>query len=137
MLEDQKDGCVPVSNFYSAMANRGKWQFSESPDYLRELGALDESDPKNLRVMIPNYLDGASNCVASSSYYSVCCINECEEILGRIEKQIQAPDAPAEELVTLVASLQSPTATAGRTLPAMLIQRLHKIADSHGGRVPI
>lgn len=135
-LEDQKDGCVPIANFYKSLAS-GKWQFGESPDYLVELGALDDSDPKDKRVMIPNYLDGASNCVASSSYYSVCCINECEEILGRIEKQVQAPDAPAEELVTLVASLPSPTATSGRTLPAMLIQRLHKIADSHGGRVPI
>ena len=70
-LEDQKDGCVPVGQFYKGMREHGSWQFSESPDYLRELGALDESDPKNLRVMIPNYVNGLSNCVASSSYYSV------------------------------------------------------------------
>jgi len=136
-LEEAKNGCVPVANFYSAMANQGKWQFSESPEYLRELGALDESDPKNLKVMVPNYIDGASNCVASSSYYSVCCINEGEEILGRIEKHIQAPDAAPEDIVPLISALSSSTVPANRTLPTPLVQHLYKIATVHEGRVPI
>jgi len=135
-LEDQKDGCVPVANFYSGMMH-GQWQFSENPEYLKELGALDDSDKENMRVMIPNYLDGASNCVASSTYYSVCCINECDEILGRVEKHIQAPDATSEELARLVSALPSSTMGAHRVLPASLVQRLDKIATSHGGRVPI
>ena len=34
--------------------------------YLRQLGALDESDAETLRVIVPNYILGPSNCVASS-----------------------------------------------------------------------
>lgn len=136
-LENEKNGCVPVSNFYKRMVEEGKWEFSESPDYLRQLGALDESDPDDLKVMIPNYLDSASNCVASSSYYSVCCVNECEDILGRIEHRIQGPDAAPEELASFVATLSSSTVTSNRELSASLRRHLSDIADVHGGRVPI
>jgi hypothetical protein len=134
-LEEQKDGCVPVSNFYKSMV-AGNWQFSESPEYLRELGALDDSDAQNLRVMIPNYIDGASNCVASSGYYSVCCINECEGILGQMEQRFQEPDASPDELARFVAVLPSSTVSSERTLPIALVNRLEKIAMAHGGRVP-
>ncbi|CAE7242917.1 unnamed protein product, partial [Symbiodinium pilosum] len=77
-------GRVLLKDFYSA-ALGGQWQFSESIDYLRELGALDEADPDHLAVFIPNYVNSQSNCVASSSIYSVCCINECEALLGHVE----------------------------------------------------
>lgn len=137
LLESQKDGCIPMSNFYKAIATENKWQFSETPAYLKELGALDESDPDNLRVMIPNYLDGASNCVATSSYYSVCCINEGEELLGSIEKHFQAPDVTPDALARFVADLPSSTVSAGRTLPQPLIQKLEQIAAVHGGHVPL
>ena len=73
-------GRVRVADFYKKALNEGQWQFSESIDYLRQLGALDESDAANPRVIIPNYISGPSNCVASSSYYSVCCLDECEGI---------------------------------------------------------
>jgi hypothetical protein len=136
-LEKERNGCVPVKNFYKSMLDQGKWQFSESPDYLRELGALDESDPSNMRVMIPNYINGPSNCVASSSYYSVCCANECEEILGRVERQIQRPDASPEELADVVAMLPSQSVPANRTLSPPLLHHLTRIAELHGGQVPI
>jgi hypothetical protein len=136
-LENEKNGCVPVSNFYKRMVDEGKWEFSESPDYLRGLGALDDSDPSDLKVMIPNYLDSVSNCVASSSYYSVCCVNECEDILGRIERYIQGPDASPEELESFVSTLSSSTVAPDRQLPSSLMRHLRHIADVHGGRVPI
>jgi hypothetical protein len=136
-LENERNGCVPVENFYKGMLEHGKWQFSESPDYLRNLGALDESNPNHLQVLIPNYLGGASNCVASSGYYSVCCVNECEEILGRIEQHVQAPDALPEELASFVSMLSSSTVHTNRTLPASLLRHLKEIAEIHEGRVPL
>jgi len=136
-LEDEKNGCVPVSHFYKRMVEEGKWEFSESPDYLKDLGALDDSDPNDLKVMIPNYLDSASNCVASSSYYSVCCVNECEDILGRIEHYVQGPDASPEELASFVSTIASSTVAPKRKLSASLVKHLNHIADLHGGRVPI
>jgi len=35
-------GRVRVADFYNAAMNKGRWQFSESVEYMRQLGALDE-----------------------------------------------------------------------------------------------
>ena len=32
-------------------------------EYLKVLGAIDESDPKNLHVIVPNYLASRPNCL--------------------------------------------------------------------------
>jgi hypothetical protein len=130
-------GRVRISDFYGKALNDGKWQFSESIDYLRQLGALDESDPSNLRVIIPNYLSGPSNCVASSSYYSVCCLDECESILGRLEQLIAAPDASPSTILNLVPMIPSATMPSNRTLSPWLHQRLEEVAKHHGGVVPL
>merc|ERR1719242_2317025 len=85
-------GRVRLGDFYS-----GGWHFSESVGYLRQLGALDESDKANLRVIIPNYLNAPSNCIASSAYYGICCIDDCEVFIRQLERRLQAPAAsPAE-----------------------------------------
>merc|ERR1719265_2743214 len=102
-------GRVRISDFYGKALHEGKWQFSESIDYLRQLGALDESDPSNLRVIIPNYISGPSNCVASSAYYSVCCMDECESILGRLEQLVAAPEATPATIIKLVPTISSAT----------------------------
>merc|ERR1719198_1118343 len=109
-------GRVRLADFYDAALNHGKWQFVENVEYLQQLGALDESNPDNLRVIIPNYVNGPSNCVASSSYYSVCCMNECDELLGHIEVAVAAPDASPQRILELVSALPSSTVQANRTL---------------------
>jgi hypothetical protein len=130
-------GRVRISDFYGQALNKGKWQFSESIDYLRQLGALDESDPSNLRVIIPNYISGPSNCVASSAYYSVCCLDECEGILGRLEQLISAPEASASTILSVVPMISSATMPSNRTLSNWLHHRLDEIANHHGGLVPL
>merc|ERR1719473_2089853 len=120
-------GRVRIADFYGQALNNGKWQFSESIHYLRQLGALDESDSSNLRVIIPNYISGPSNCVASSAYYSVCCIDECESILGRIEELISAPEASPATILSLVSMIPSATMPSNRTLSAWLQHRLEEV----------
>lgn len=143
MLVDIEDpgtggaGRVRLADFYNSALNKGQWQFSEHVSYLRQLGALDESQPDNLRVIIPNYVNGPSNCVASSSYYSVCCMNECDELLGHLETQIAAPEASAEKIMGLVAALPSSTLPGNRTLSSWLTHRLQEVADHHDGKVPL
>merc|ERR1719502_2038289 len=100
-------GRVRISDFYNKALNEGKWQFTESVDYLRQLGALDESDASNPRVIIPNYISGPSNCVASSAYYSVCCLDECEEILSRLEETVSAPEASPSAITQMVSMTPS------------------------------
>jgi hypothetical protein len=130
-------GRVRIADFYGQALNNEKWQFSESVDYLRQLGALDESDPSNLRVIIPNYNYGPSNCVASSAFYSVCCIDECEGILGRLEELVAAPEASATMIRTLIPMISSATMPSNRTLSQWLHQRLDEVAAHHGGLVPL
>merc|ERR1719311_1420554 len=130
-------GRVRLADFYDASLNKGQWQFSENVEYLRQMGALDESNPDNLRVIIPNYVNGPSNCVASSSYYSVCCINECDELLGHIETKVAAPDASPERILALVSALPSSTVPGNRTLTPWLVHRLKQVASHHGGMIPL
>jgi len=136
-LEDHGTGRVRLADFYGSAINDGKWQFSESADYLRQLGALDESDPASPSLIIANYINSPSNCVASLKYYSVCCLDECEGLMDHVESAIGAPDATSAEIARVVAALPSATVPANRTLPAMLRRRLDEIAQTHGDRVPL
>ena len=54
-FEHQGTGRVLLRDFYGAAAG-GAWQFSENVEYLRQIGALDESDPARLKVIIANYI---------------------------------------------------------------------------------
>merc|ERR1719487_2253595 len=136
-MEVGSSGRVRLQDFYSGGLDNSTWQFAESLPYLRELGALDETDAARPTVIIPNYLNSPANCVASSKFYSVCCIDECEDLLGSLEKQIAAPEAMPAQILELVSALPSDTMQAPRQLSENLKQRLQDIAEHHNGRVPL
>merc|ERR1719265_2514890 len=89
-LDAHATGRVKLSDFYkNAQGADGQWEFGESVEYLRSLGALDESDSvRGPLVIIPNYVSGLSNCVTSAAYYSICCVNECDKIYQHLEQDI-------------------------------------------------
>jgi len=89
-MDPDGSGRVPLSTFYKHRET-ADYQFSESTDYLRTIGALDESVPSAPRVRIANYVMGPSNCIAHSDYYCVCCLSECEKIIDELHEEIQAP----------------------------------------------
>eukprot|EP00927_Polykrikos_kofoidii_P009468 TRINITY_DN1394_c0_g1_i1.p1 TRINITY_DN1394_c0_g1~~TRINITY_DN1394_c0_g1_i1.p1 ORF type:complete len:589 (-),score=99.49 TRINITY_DN1394_c0_g1_i1:260-1816(-) len=130
-------GRVLLEDFYGNALTDANWLFLESVPYLRQLGALDESDPLRLKVIIPNYLNSPSNCVASSKFYSVCCIDECEALVSSLELKIAAPEATLAQITDLVAVLPSATVEAPRELPTSLVSRLAMIAMHHDGVVPL
>merc|ERR1719343_2014609 len=101
------------------------------------LGALDESDPTKASVIIPNYLNGANNCVAGSNFYDVCCIDECDALISHLEQDLAAPEASAARVINLVRELPSDTVTAPRAVSDELSKRLDEIATHHGGLVPL
>merc|ERR1711957_522163 len=51
-LGDQGIGRVPLPDFYQSSLDGSGFQFSESPDYLKELGVLDDEE----QVIVPNYI---------------------------------------------------------------------------------
>jgi hypothetical protein len=135
-MEHRGTGRVQLSDFYKGGLG-SDWQFSESVDYLRSLGALDESDGQRPSVVIPNYLSSQSNCLASSTFYSVCCLDECEGLLGHVERVVAAPSAEPRQIAEILSQLPSDTVDAPRNLSTTLLRRLDEIASLHSGRVPL
>jgi len=135
-IEYKNTGRVLLSDFYREGLN-GVYLFDENSDYLRRLGALDESDPKHPSVIIPNYLASQANCLASNSFHSVCCIDECEDLMAHLEQAIEGPSAAPHRIAELVSGLRSDTVDAPRKLSASLLSRLGDIAEHHDGVVPL
>jgi len=129
-------GRVRLADFYGANMN-GEWRFGESEAYLRELGALDESSPwRGKQVIIPNYLQAASNCIVSRPHYLVCCVNECEGILSEVESFVGAPVASPEDILQLVGNMSN-FEDVRANIDRELRQQLMRVADTHGGKVPL
>lgn len=135
-MEHAGSGRVLLSKFYSN-ALAGGWEFMESTEYLRNQGALDESDPNRPSVVIPNYLNSRMNCLTASDYYAVCCLNECDGLLDRLEAKIAAPQAEPAHIAGVISNLQSDTVDAPRNLSVALLARLDEIAQAHSGQVPL
>merc|ERR1719195_2145231 len=135
-MEDVGTGRVPLSRFYRN-GLVGQWEFSESVAILRLLGALDDRDPKRMSVVIPNYIQAHSNCLAGSSFYSVCCFDECEGLLGHLERELRGSSVAPSDVLAAVARLSSDSVHAPRNLSVALQSRLDGIAQIHGGIVPL
>jgi len=132
-------GRVRLNDFYGTGLEKD-WRFGESEQYLRELGVLDESSPwRGKRVIIPNYLQAASNCIVTTPHYLVCCKNECEELLGEIEIAIAAPSATPEEILTVVGNMSAPSNEDDDPpkLDGVLTKQLQNIAEGHGLQVTL
>merc|ERR1719469_663369 len=99
-------GRVLLSTFYT-QALAGAQEFAESVEYLRNQGALDETNPNAPSVVIPNYVNSQANCLAGSDFYSVCCKNECEGLMGQLEGELAKPRAAPNHIADVVSSLHS------------------------------
>jgi len=127
-------GRVRLVDFYRLGLDT-EWSLTEKASYLKALGALDDTNASAPMVMIPNYLAAKPNCLQSTSLYSICCRNECEELMGKLEKSLAAPTAAPQHIVSLVQALTSPSVEAPRELPQSLVGRLQEVAILHGGEV--
>merc|ERR1719277_510676 len=141
-LEDQSiglngSGRVRMTDFYGSNVKDGNWQFSETREFLERSGVMDTHDQNVPRMIIPNYINSPSNCVAGSKYYSVCCINECEDLVDSLEHRFQTPAVPPRDVADAISSMASSTVQAGRELHPILVARLEEIAKHHGGKVPL
>merc|ERR1740116_429706 len=102
-------GRVRLAKFYTAAFGNETTHYQESPDYLRHMGALDETDPRQPSVIVTNYMYARANCMASSSLYSICCLDECEALMAGLERNIASPYADPQTVAELVVAMPSET----------------------------
>mmetsp|Transcript_41061 Transcript_41061/g.64925 ORF Transcript_41061/g.64925 Transcript_41061/m.64925 type:complete len:636 (-) Transcript_41061:142-2049(-) len=135
-MEGKKAGRVRLSTFYKKSLY-SHWRFTEKADYLRRLGALDDSDPQQPQVIMANYMMARPNCLEASGLYAICCRNECEDLMGQLEGELKTSMAEPSRILQLVTNMSSDTVVAPRALSQALQTRLREVANLHGGRVPI
>merc|ERR1712194_371698 len=135
-MDHHGTGRVLLRDFYSGFKG-ADWLFRESVDYLRKLGALDDTDPNKMHVVIPNYMSSQTNCLTSSGFYAVCCTNECEGLMRHVERDLAAPSASPDRIAEVISNLPSDTVDAPRNLSTALLGRLQDIANFHGGLVQL
>eukprot|EP00435_Cladocopium_sp_Y103_P046728 s905_g13.t1 len=70
-MEGKKAGRVRLSTFYKKSLY-SHWRFTEKADYLRRLGALDDSDPQQPQVIMANYMMARPNCLEASGLPPNC-----------------------------------------------------------------
>jgi len=138
-MDKHHTGRVPLAKFYGTALDT-EWRFGESEEYLRELGALDETSWRGKQVIISNYIQAASNCIVASKHYLVCCANECEGRLEELETRIGAPTAEPIQILAVVANMSGQTTLDDDFPPPLetsLKAQLDEIAASRGGKVPL
>jgi len=135
---ERNDGRVLLSNFYSPYLQDIHQYFLERPEYLRNLGSLDETDPNRPSVIVPNYLYGRNFCIATDGgIQSFCCVDQCNALMEALERSIAHPVASPGLVAELVEALPSDTVAAPRNLSSSLRWKLDTIAEQHGGHVPL
>merc|ERR1719410_291711 len=135
-VESQKKGRVRLSVLYN-MSRFTHWRFTEKPEYLKTLGALDDTDPKKPSVIIANYVMARPNCLEASNLFAICCRNLCEDLMGNLERELGTASASAERVSALIANMDSDSVKAPRELSPALLARLDEVAKHHGGEVPL
>lgn len=125
-------GRVRLSAFYRKNVHGGEWRFGESESYLRELGVLDDTSVwRGPQIIVPNYMQAASNCIITSTYYLVCCINECEARLKQFENAVKAPVATPAQIIDVTANVTA------LEVSKSLKQQINRIAETHDGKIPL
>jgi hypothetical protein len=135
--QDKRPGRIALSTFYTEGLVAKRWAFKEKIDYLRDLGALDESIEGLPSIIVPNYVSSKPQCLQASSIYGVCCRSECEDLMQSLESSIGEPTATPQRVAKLVEELGSDTIEAPRKLGPELLARLDQVASVNAGSVPL
>jgi hypothetical protein len=139
MEEGNGTGRVTLHDFYASTVGGKGIHLVERPEYLRQLGALDESDPSGARVLIPNYISTRANCIAEASvFYGICCADSsCRDLFGHLESRLRAPHASPEQILSVLLETSSPHSAVNRSWSRALVSKLEEIAEHHEGHVPL
>merc|ERR1740117_988486 len=95
------EGRVQLSEVQPSHAIGRRSLFTESSEDLEKLGVLSDAaeqepvvqlhrDRFKAKLIIPNYVNSQSMCLSTASFYTACCVNECESLLGKLEREVAA-----------------------------------------------
>lgn len=134
-------GRVPLASVVPTHADGYRSLFVDKVDYMRNLGVLDESEVNStsagtVYMIVPNYVTSQSMCLSTASFYTVCCANECEELMGQFERAAALSGPTAEVVTRLTAGFRTSRNSDGQ-LPAALIESIRRLAAEHDGTVPL
>jgi len=135
-VEEQGSGRVLLSNYYQKGLEKGI-HFVETAEYLRELGAIDDSQPGEARVIVPNVITAKNNCLVDTGSYSVCCLNECEGVMAQLERTLGVPEATPEQILAAISGVSTATVSSPRVLEPGMTVRLELLGERNGGKVPL
>merc|ERR1719437_80515 len=139
LLENEKRGTgrVALSSFH-ARALEGEWHFTESAEYLRQLGVLDESSfVYGPQVVASNYMQSSNNCIIAQKHFRVCCANPCQDIYSDLEAAIGAPDGEWEDVLAVVSNFTYGLDDATPRITRKLRAQLQEIAQANHGKIPL
>jgi len=130
-------GRVTLASFH-AQALAGEWHFTESAEYLRLLGVLDESSAfRGPQVIASNYIQGANNCVVGQQHFRVCCANPCQDYYTDLEEAIGAPEGAPEDVLAIVSNFTYGLEDTAPQLTRKLRAQLMEIAQANHGKIPL
>merc|ERR1719336_3009831 len=132
-MEAPGTGRILLSDFY---ANK-QLQLRESVSYLRNLGVLEEEGVQSPRLIMANYMTSVSRCTPFSNYFSICCHDECEDLMASLESGVKAPRATPARIAEVISGLSSGSKSAPWEVPPQMMGRLQQIASHHNGQVPL
>lgn len=134
-FDDDDTGYLSLADFHRTRSS-GHWHFTESASMLQEMGALEDgTGSRRPRVLIPNYLQAASNCIASTSEYRICCMDECVGFARQVELAVHNSSASPKQLLRL--AYEFAPDTHGRPPTKAAAAALQKLAAAQGGWVAL
>jgi len=110
----------------------GSMLFAESTEFLATLGALEEGEQGAVSVLVPNYVYSPSNCLGTTSFFDMCCPNQCEVVMAQLESSVGKSDAAPAEVEAIAASLHT-----DGPLSHAALEELDDLAHARDGRVPL
>jgi hypothetical protein len=130
-------GRVPLSTFYAAALD-GQWHFTESPEYLRRLGVLEEASWfHGPQVILANYMQSANNCILTQKHFRVCCHSPCQDVYSDLEAAIGSPEAEPKVVLQIVSNFTYGLDDASPRITKKLKSQLLDIAQANHGRIPL
>jgi hypothetical protein len=130
-LPSYQKGSVKLREVEKSTANGRRELFGESVSDLEKLGVLVGTKGPKPDFIIANYLNSQNMCLSTASYYTACCVNECEGLLARLEREVLAPKVKPEELARVVKKLP------GANIAESLLEEIPRLATQGSGLVPL